>query len=286
MQFDTVLERTEAGIHEVHQKTNRLTQSERLVLIMADGRADIATLIEKLPSLSMPRVFRAIDKLQELGLMTTQLIAPVGSGNANDAIAPEVVERFLQQTDLDPATIIRNDPKEFDPTTISHAMLLRDPITPRVDSELELRLKALMGETPRFAQADTSSAISIVTSEAKQQSTAVTTSVVRPARTPVPLAARQQPLLPEVRPEEVVRAAHHAGSTSSTVSVSKSITGAQSRPLKQKSRQEASLTTEHKIPASLRPAAAPPEKSNLGLYLVMGGGLLLVLFTLLRPFFK
>ncbi|MFM2397941.1 MAG: hypothetical protein RL341_98 [Pseudomonadota bacterium] len=184
MQFDNVFERTDSGVAEIHQKSNRLTQSERLVLIMTDGRTDVATLIEKMPSLSMPRVFRALAKLQDLGLMTQQIVAPVGLGNANDAIAPEVVERFLEQTDLDPATIIRSDADDFSPTTLPSGMSLQDPTRPpRDDTELERRLKALMGETPKFARED-----------------APTRSAAMP--TPAPVT--------DVAPEEVVRAARQA----------------------------------------------------------------------------
>ncbi|MGL4575223.1 MAG: hypothetical protein ACRCV9_10585 [Burkholderiaceae bacterium] len=188
MQFDTVFERTDSGVAEIHEKSNRLTQSERLVLIMTDGRTDVATLIEKMPSLSMPRVFRALAKLQDLGLMTQQIVAPVGHGNANDAIAPEVVERFLEQTDLDPATIIRPDMDDFSPTTLPPAMSLRDPTRPpRDDTELERRLKALMGETPKFAREDPPTRGPIV-----------------PAAMPIPVPVT------DVAPEEVVRAARQA----------------------------------------------------------------------------
>jgi hypothetical protein len=276
MQFDTVLERTEAGITEINSKTNRLTQSERLVLIMIDGRTDIAMLIEKLPSLSMPRVFRAIDKLQELELLSAQLIAPIGTGNANDAIPSEAVERFLQQTDLDPATVIRSDPKDFNPTTLPHGVLLHDTNALRTDSELELRLKALMGETPRFARADTTSSVPIVNSEASRQAKA------KSLPTSLPIQA-------EIKPEEVVRAVHErsASAAASTPKASANTQGSASKSSASattKTKERVGQASTYQIPASLRPAAPPPEKTNIGLYVVMGLGLLLVLYTVVRLF--
>lgn len=268
MQFDTVFERTDAGVAEIHQKSNRLTQSERLVLIMTDGRTDIATLIEKMPSLSMPRVFRALTKLQDLGLMMQQIIAPVGAGNANDAIAPEVVERFLEQTDLDPATIIRPDADDFSPTTLQPS--LRDPTRPaRDDSDLERRLKALMGDTPKFAREDP------------------------PTRGPAAPGAIPNPVpVTDVAPEDVVRAARQAPMQPPMPALSE-----QPRMQPASAAATARSTPERKADAGASqrlprvttqrvPVQPPSSGQSWMLYALMAVGAALVAYALLRVLLK
>jgi hypothetical protein len=260
MQFDTVFERTDSGVAEIHQKSNRLTQSERLVLIMTDGRTDVATLIEKMPSLSMPRVFRALAKLQDIGLMTQQIVAPVGLGNANDAIAPEVVERFLEQTDLDPATIIRSDADDFSPTTLQPGMSLRDPTrAPRDDTELERRLKALMGETPKFAREE-----------------APTRSPIVHATTPVT----------DVAPEDVVRAARQAAMPPAAPPLAQAPLPTQ-RATQAVPAQKPDFATSQRMPrittqrVPIQPPQPPPRQSWM-LYALMAVGAALVAYALLQ----
>jgi hypothetical protein len=273
MQFDTVFERTDAGIAEIHQKSNRLTQSERLVLIMTDGRTDVATLIEKLPSLSMPRVFRAMSKLQDLGLMSQQIIAPVGSGNANDAIAPEVVERYLEQTDLDPATIIRADPDEFSPTTVQ-GMSLKEPSIPRRDdTELERRLKALMGETPKFAR------------EEPQRSAAVPVTDVAPEE--VVRAARQAAVAQAAPPPQAQpRPADPVQSIGALRPMA-----TQSMPAAAPPNPNLAASQRMQRVSTQRVPVQPPEpprapRQSWALYLLMAAGAALVVYAVTRVLFK
>jgi hypothetical protein len=272
MQFDTVFERTDMGVAEIHQKSNRLTQSERLVLIMTDGRTDIATLVEKLPSLSMPRVFRAMSKLQDLGLMTQQLVVPVGSGNANDAIAPEVVERFLEQTDLDPATIMRPAGEDFSPTTLAPGASLRELTAPkRDDSDLERRLKALMGEPPKFARPDAPAP--------------VVTSAPVPAAVPAPAPAVVAALT-EVTAEEVVRAARSPLPPPPVVAVRQDVVTAPRRSESARARGPNSQfdvsLPRHSSTRSQRVPVPPHKRANWPLYAVMAVGAALVAFAVLR----
>jgi hypothetical protein len=284
MQFDTVFERTDAGLAEIHEKSNRLTQSERLVLIMTDGRTDIATLIEKLPSLSMPRVFRAITKLQDMGLMGPQIIAPVGAGNANDAIAPEVVERFLEQTDLDPATVMRPDVQDFSPTTLPSTASLREPTAPaRADTELERRLQALMGETPKFARPDApplpAAPVSAAPLSAALPPAAPVAAAPAPAAVPMPAQ-----LPPEVAPEDVVRAARQQPKPT----LDPRATGA-IRPASKDDKFDIAMPSRtQNVPPPARtgritpPAQPPRQANNWPLYVLVLVGVALVGYSVLR----
>ena len=101
--------RTDRGVREVYEKSHKFTQSERLILILLDGRLNVAGLKTRLPSLNDERIERALKKLQDAGL-----VEPMGSMDAvqmNDAgapgarLEPEAVAQFLEQSDLDPITI-------------------------------------------------------------------------------------------------------------------------------------------------------------------------------------
>jgi hypothetical protein len=164
MQFDTLFERSDSGVTEIYSKSNQLTQTERLVLIMVDGQADVATLIEKLPSLSMPRVFAAINKLVEIGLISQRLMAS-GTNQPGQMIAQEVIERYLQQSDLDPETIIRVDTDGMGPTTIPPP-----PVPPPVEPEPE-----------PVAQ-------EVFAARAPSEPTPVTGSVIKPLHSTQPIA--------------------------------------------------------------------------------------------------
>jgi hypothetical protein len=58
-----VYRRTDQGLREVYEKSHQFTQSERLVLILLDGRLTVAGLRERLPSLDNERIERTIVKL-------------------------------------------------------------------------------------------------------------------------------------------------------------------------------------------------------------------------------
>lgn len=104
-----IYRRTDRGVREVYEKSHQFTQSERLILILLDGRLNVAGLQARLPSLNDERIERAMGKLQEAGL-----VEPVGSMDAIKAtglvpeiarLEPEAVAHFLEQTDLDPVTV-------------------------------------------------------------------------------------------------------------------------------------------------------------------------------------
>jgi hypothetical protein len=103
-----VYRRTDRGLREVYEKSHQFTQSERLVLILLDGRLTVAGLRTRLPSLDNERIERTIVKLEEAGL-----VEPSGAGEDLQSPAraeevmrlePDVVVNFLEQNQLDPVT--------------------------------------------------------------------------------------------------------------------------------------------------------------------------------------
>lgn len=175
MQFDTLLERTDAGISEIYNKSNRLTQSERVVLLMIDGRADVAALIEKMPSLSMPRVFMAIRRLGELGLISERIMSPTADVPAVE-IDDEIRQQFLQQTADDPITIIRAPTEGNEgPTTIPPGQfdkMVRQTTLPMTPAQEQLNaLMAAKAQGAAAASTELSPAATQVVDVAKQQET-------------------------------------------------------------------------------------------------------------------
>jgi hypothetical protein len=59
--------RTDRGVREVYEKSHQFTQSERLILILLDGRLNVAGLKTRLPSLNDERIERALRKLRTPG---------------------------------------------------------------------------------------------------------------------------------------------------------------------------------------------------------------------------
>ena len=104
-----IYQRTDRGVREVYEKSHQFTQSERLILILLDGRLNVAGLKTRLPSLNDERIERALRKLQDAGL-----VEPMGGGDSSRTngsgvregqLEPEAVAQFLEQSDLDPITI-------------------------------------------------------------------------------------------------------------------------------------------------------------------------------------
>ena len=111
-----IYRRTDRGVREVYEKSHQFTQSERLILILLDGRLNVAGLQARLPSLNDERVERALGKLQDAGL-----VEPMGSMDAIKAtglvpevsrLEPEAVAHFLEQTELDPVTVFGSSDEE------------------------------------------------------------------------------------------------------------------------------------------------------------------------------
>jgi len=100
--------RTDRGVREVYEKSHQFTQSERLILILLDGRLNVAGLKTRLPSLNDERIERALRKLQDANLVEP-ISYEAGKGNGSvappSALEPEAVAHFLEQTDLDPVTV-------------------------------------------------------------------------------------------------------------------------------------------------------------------------------------
>ena len=101
--------RTDRGVREVYEKSHQFTQSERLILILLDGRLNVAGLKTRLPSLNDERIERALRKLQDASLVEP-ISYEAGKGNGSVSpdttpLEPEAVAQFLEQTDLDPITV-------------------------------------------------------------------------------------------------------------------------------------------------------------------------------------
>src|SRR5512145_2967191 len=103
-----VYRRTDRGLREVYEKSHQFTQSERLVLILLDGRLSVAGLRARLPSLDNERIERTIVKLEEAGLVEPSATTedPQSPARAEEVmrLEPDVVAEFLEQIDLDPIT--------------------------------------------------------------------------------------------------------------------------------------------------------------------------------------
>jgi hypothetical protein len=101
-----VYRRTDRGLREVYEKSYQFTQSERLVLILLDGRLDVAGLRARLPSLDNERIERTIVKLEEAGLVEPTAPTDQSASPAEEVmrLEPEIVAHFLEQSDLDPGT--------------------------------------------------------------------------------------------------------------------------------------------------------------------------------------
>lgn len=108
MGASSIYQRTDAGRLEIQLKRQGLTQSERLLLIVVDGRAPLAELGEKLRGLESGRIAAAIDKLAGKQLIFEVLMPET---NINTEVVDAVlIDKFLQQDSLDPVTIVSFDP--------------------------------------------------------------------------------------------------------------------------------------------------------------------------------
>lgn len=104
-----IYQRTDRGVREVYEKSHQFTQSERLILILLDGRLNVAGLKTRLPSLNDERIERAMRKLQDAGLVepmgSAEAVHVNGAASGASPLEPEAVAQFLEQSDLDPITI-------------------------------------------------------------------------------------------------------------------------------------------------------------------------------------
>jgi len=107
MPASSIYQRTDAGCLEIQLKKQGLTQSERLILIVVDGRASLLELSEKFKGLEGSRISRAIERLAGKQLIYEVLLpTPLMNIDVLDAVQ---IERFLHQEPLDPVTILSFD---------------------------------------------------------------------------------------------------------------------------------------------------------------------------------
>ncbi|QDZ29830.1 hypothetical protein [Noviherbaspirillum sp. UKPF54] len=105
-----IFQRTQAGRDEIYEKQRRLTQSERLVLIMVDGTTSYQGVRNKLPVLTEERFQRALTTLHKKELIL-EVFLPI-EGQQPEEMEQTVIDRFIQQESTDPLTIISFDPEE------------------------------------------------------------------------------------------------------------------------------------------------------------------------------
>lgn len=97
--------RTVPGTQEILNKSGRLTQSERLVLIVLGDQIEFDQLLSKLPALARERVERALGRLLELELAYEVLVVESASPRGR-TIPVKALQAFLSQSDSDPVTIM------------------------------------------------------------------------------------------------------------------------------------------------------------------------------------
>lgn len=106
----SILQRTDLGLETVKIKSIRLTQSERLALIIVDGVTPYHALREKVWALSTERFMRAMNTLLEKNLIFEVLL--LDENQQQEELDSAIVDRFLEQDTLDPVTIISVDPED------------------------------------------------------------------------------------------------------------------------------------------------------------------------------
>jgi hypothetical protein len=102
-----VFGRTSLGGQEILQKSGRLTQTERLVLIVLGDQVGFETLAAKLSSLASERVERALIRLVELNL-AYEILLPAAEAAGAATIPAGAMREFLEQGDADPVTVMAN----------------------------------------------------------------------------------------------------------------------------------------------------------------------------------
>ncbi|OGB24460.1 MAG: hypothetical protein A3I66_10645 [Burkholderiales bacterium RIFCSPLOWO2_02_FULL_57_36] len=110
MNATAILQRTSLGLETIKTKSVRLTQSERLILIVVDGVTPYAALRDKVWALSMERFVRALNTLLAKDLIFEVLLPD--EAQQPETLDSAVVDHFLQQDTLDPVTIISVDPED------------------------------------------------------------------------------------------------------------------------------------------------------------------------------
>ncbi len=110
MDTAAIFQRTDSGRDTIKTKAVKLTQSERLLLIIIDGATPYGVLRQEVWALSAERFDRALRTLLKEGLIF-EVLFPVQNQPVEE-LDSTVVDRFLQQDPLDPVTIISFDPED------------------------------------------------------------------------------------------------------------------------------------------------------------------------------
>ncbi len=156
--------RTSTGSQEIQHKSGRLTQSERLVLIVLTDNTTIEGLCGKLPSLRPERIEQAMRRLMELGLAFNA--GEVGASANSHEFTPTTISDFLRQTEADPVTVMATPEQvsrtsrmrtlQADSLQAHSTMAQRDDISRRVQQQEPVSLNKVFpgGEAPVFAKED------------------------------------------------------------------------------------------------------------------------------------
>lgn len=110
METGVILQRTDTGRDTIRTKAVKLTQSERLVLIVVDGMTPLKALRKKMWALTDQRFKGALHTLAKKDLVY-EVLVPLENQQPEE-FDSDVINRFLQQDPLDPLTIIRIDPED------------------------------------------------------------------------------------------------------------------------------------------------------------------------------
>lgn len=110
MDATSVFQRTESGRDTIKNKTFKLTQSERLLLIVVDGVTNYEELRKEVWALSEERFNRALTTLLNAGLIFEVML--VLQTQEPEVLDKGVVEHFLRQDPMDPVTIISSYPED------------------------------------------------------------------------------------------------------------------------------------------------------------------------------
>lgn len=137
MDATAILQRTSTGLETVKTKSVRLTQSERLILIVVDGVTPYAQLREKVWALSPERFTLALNTLLEKELIFEVLLPD--ATRLPEVLDSSVIDHFLHQDPLDPVTIISVDPEDHFGTDLI-AEMGHAPPSPASVAPVEIRL--------------------------------------------------------------------------------------------------------------------------------------------------
>jgi hypothetical protein len=202
MDAGAILQRTDIGRDTIRTKSVKLTQSERLLLILVDGATPFEKLRQKVWTLTDDRFRRALNTLLQKDLVY-EVLFPLGDHEAEE-LDSAIVDRFLQQDALDPVTIIGFDPEdELDSNLIEAMGYSASSPNPPISNEKRLLeglgAPALNITWPISLPAQSTAIVPIPAAPVPATPVAVASASV----TPIPEPVRQHPDLPLMSPAQV-----------------------------------------------------------------------------------